>query len=99
MFDFFIIVYWSTGALALIFSLAIHFAEVVPVLRGHGGNILTGWINIYHLAELWKYKEICIAENRPLKWYNLIKRLWIFLGFWVLGWVLLFLGSFIFEQL
>ena len=81
--------YWYIGALLTIACLLIHFIVVVPALRVNGSGYLTGWNNINHLAELNKYKQICMRDGTSLFWYETEIKIFKLLILWVIGWIAL----------
>ncbi len=92
--DWLIEPYFYIGMSFIIAGLLIHFIIVVPVLRANGSGYFTGWININHLAELNKYKEIRIREGKSLIWYKTEIRIFKILIAWLIGWfALLFIAG------
>jgi len=82
--------YFYTGMLFIIAGLLIHFIIVVPVLRAHGSGCFTGWINLSHLAELNKYKEICMRNGTSLFWYETEIKIYKISFVWMIGLFALF---------
>lgn len=93
--DLFIKIYWAVGIVSIAVYLAIHYIEIVPLLKKYKAASLLTWLtNIKDKEDFEKYKELCIKENKSLFWYQLISAMDKYTILYLIGWfVTLFLAN------
>lgn len=85
-------IYWAIGAVSIAIYLALHYAEVAPLLRKNDSSGMLTWIlNLTHDKDLEKYKYICIKESKSLFWYNLLKQMNKYTIVYLIGWIIIIL--------
>jgi len=95
MLDFLMIALWFATAAMAIWGVCIVRLVMYPTLRRHGIDPdLRGWRYAASRAWVSRYKEICIENRLPLRYWRLYKALVPCSGFLVTVWLIMFVVQF-----
>ena len=90
-------VYWTGGLVSIVIYLVIHYIGIAPLLQKYNeAGPLTWLTNLHHDRDLEIYRELCVKEEKPLFWYNILSKMNKYTMYYLIGWIVtISLGEFL----